>query len=96
MPEGPRRRVRIDVEGIPRDWQYDTTFDGGRAGCGEILIDLRMLFRTLDAGTRVLVHNPDGGARIEMPAWCRLSRNELLAASHPYYLIIVKPSEMEA
>lgn len=77
-------------EGYPADWEFDTTFDGSKSGCGEILIDLRMLFRSLPSGCRVLVHNPDGGAPIEMPAWCRLSGNELRAASHPYYLFVVK------
>jgi tRNA 2-thiouridine synthesizing protein A len=79
----------------PRDWSYDDTYDGSGSGCGEILIDLRMRFRALSGGSRVLVNNPDGGAPIEMPAWCRLSGNLLLAASHPYYLIQVKPRNKE-
>ena len=68
-------------------WEHDLRFEGDGSGCGEILLDLKLFFRPLATGTRVLIVNHDGGAPIEMPAWCRLSGNVLLAAAHPYYLV---------
>ena len=68
-------------------WNFDRRFDGTGTGCGEILVDLKLFFLPLSSGTRVLVINQDGGAPIEMPAWCRLTGNRLLQAEHPFYLV---------
>jgi tRNA 2-thiouridine synthesizing protein A len=69
------------------DWERDDVFDGGDAGCGDLLYDLRFRFRDLRAGTRVLVRALDAGAPVEIPAWCRMTGHRLLRASHPFYLI---------
>jgi tRNA 2-thiouridine synthesizing protein A len=69
------------------DWVRDRDYDAGEKGCGEVLMELRGIFRTLPPGTRVLVHTVDAGAPIEMPAWCRLTGRRLVESGHPYYLI---------
>lgn len=69
------------------DWKYDSTFDGGDKGCGELLLDLKIYFRPLEPGAKVLVIARDEAASTEMAAWCRLTRNALLEAHHPYYLV---------
>lgn len=68
-------------------WLYDNRFDGADTGCGELLIDLKIHFRPLAGGTRVLVIARDAGAPEEMPAWCRMTKHGLLDSAHPYYLI---------
>lgn len=78
------------MSGVPRDWSYDSVFDGKDTGCGEILIDLRMHFRDLGGGSFVLVTAHDEGAPVQLPAWCRLTGHRLVDARHPHYLIQVK------
>jgi tRNA 2-thiouridine synthesizing protein A len=68
-------------------WETAETFDGGETGCGELLLDLRLRFQRLPAGTLIAVRALDAGAPNEIPAWCRLTKNALLEARHPFYLI---------
>jgi len=69
------------------DWVFDQRFDGGQTGCGEILVDLKLFFRPLPSGSRVLIIARDGGAPLEMPAWCRMAGHRLQRAEHPFYLV---------
>jgi tRNA 2-thiouridine synthesizing protein A len=68
-------------------WSYDREFDGGDTGCGELLLDLRLFFKPLAAGSRVLVITGDAGAPLEMPAWCRMAGHRLIMTEHPFYLV---------
>lgn len=78
----------VDSESsIPREWQYQSAFEGADLGCGDLLLDLQFYCRKLPAGTTILVTSRDAGAPRELPAWCRLTKNTLLEARHPYYLI---------
>lgn len=62
-------------------------FDGGDTGCGELLLDLLLFMKRQPAGAIVQVRALDPGAPREIPAWCRLTHNELLASDHPLYRI---------
>jgi tRNA 2-thiouridine synthesizing protein A len=75
---------------LPGGWNPESKFDGGDTGCGEMIIDMRIHFRTLSPGTRVAIRALDPGAPVEIPAWCRITGNELLEARHPFYLAKVK------
>lgn len=75
------------MEQVPSDWEYDEVFDASDLGCGEMLADFRMYIRPLPAGCVVLLISPDMGSPREVPAWCRLTGNRLIARSKPYYLI---------
>lgn len=72
---------------VPHDWRYDHVIDSLNHGCGQLLLDLKLEFEQLAAGTRVMVASRDAGAPIEIPAWCRLTRHRLIAAQPPFYLI---------
>jgi tRNA 2-thiouridine synthesizing protein A len=62
-------------------------FDGGDTGCGELLLDL-LLFMKQQAGNCVVrVRALDSGAPLEIPAWCRLTKHELISSEHPIYVI---------
>lgn len=74
----------------PSEWEYGSEFDGKETGCGEILIDLRLHFRDLPAGTLVLVTARDEGAPLEMPAWCRMTGHTMVDEAHPFYLVRVR------
>jgi len=70
-----------------RIWKYDSEFNGYDLGCGELSLDLHNHFKSLAPESRVIVITGDPGARVDIPAWCRLTGHTLLEAEHPYYLI---------
>ena len=59
-------------------------FDGGDTGCGELLLDLMIFMKKQPAGATIQVRALDPGAPLEIPAWCRLTGNELLSSDHPF------------
>jgi tRNA 2-thiouridine synthesizing protein A len=71
-----------------RIWKYDSEFNGYDLGCGELSLDLSIHIKSLPTMARVLIITGDPGARIDIPAWCRLTGHKLLEAEHPYYLIL--------
>ena len=62
-------------------------FDGGDTGCGELLLDLLLFMKKQTGDCVVKVRALDSGAPLEIPAWCRLTKHELLSSEHPIYLI---------
>ena len=62
-------------------------WDAEEMGCGELVIQLKLRLRDLRPGVTFHLVARDPGAREDIPAWCRLTGNELLAADHPSYLI---------
>jgi TusA-related sulfurtransferase len=75
----------------PEHWPVDDEFDGGEETCGRVIINLHTYVRDLKPGTRLLLISKDPAARVEFPAWCRMTLNALLDAAHPYYLVEIKP-----
>ncbi|MEZ6096425.1 MAG: hypothetical protein R3C03_19720 [Pirellulaceae bacterium] len=67
--------------------RFDTFFDGGETGCGELLLDLLLHIRSQPHSAIVKVRALDPGAPLEIPAWCRLTGNRLLSDDHPIYFI---------
>ena len=55
-----------------------------------MIINLHLYLRTQPSGYRILVVSRDPGAPMELPAWCRMTRNTLVDQKHPYYLITLK------
>lgn len=52
-------------------------WDAGHMGCGELLMELRKRLRQMPSQTLKVV-TLDPGAPLDLPAWCRLTGNELL------------------
>jgi len=73
------------------DWSFDDEFDGGDETCGRVIVNLHLYIRDQEPGFRILVISRDPGAPMELPAWCRMTKNELTEMQHPYYLITLKP-----
>ena len=73
------------------DWDFDDEFDAGEESCGRVIINLHLYLKSLIPGTRVLVISKDPAAPLEIPAWCRMVKNELIGMEHPFYLFIHKP-----
>lgn len=73
----------------------DARLDAGYASCGELLILVVRAFRQLLPGQVLEVVGYDPGAREDIPAWCRLTRNHLLHVERcdPSRYYIQKPKE---
>ena len=65
----------------------DAEWDAGDIGCGDLVLELRMRLRSLESGQTLKVIARDPGAPEDLPAWCRVTGNPLLASSHPVYWI---------
>lgn len=66
----------------------DTEWDAGELGCGHLLIELRKRLRAMPGRTLKLVSR-DPGSPEDIPTWCRLTHNTLIAhdrASHSYWI----------
>ena len=75
------------MEHVPSDWEFDDVFDAMELGCGQLLLEFRMHIRPLPEGSIVMLASRDIASPMEIPAWCRLTGNRLIAHSHPYYLV---------
>ena len=82
-------RVRVDIPMvtetfITRDGQeipVSAVCDGGDQGCGGgLLILMLQAMKKLESGSVLEVCSTDIGVREDLPAWCRMTGNELLAA----------------
>jgi tRNA 2-thiouridine synthesizing protein A len=64
-----------------REW------DAGHKGCGEILMELRIVMLALEPRAVLKLTAHDGGAPEDLPAWCRMTGHKLVKAEHPDYWI---------
>jgi tRNA 2-thiouridine synthesizing protein A len=55
----------------------DETWDAGDLGCGPLVLELRKRLRQMP-GRVLRVRALDPAAPIDLPAWCRLTANELV------------------
>jgi len=64
------------------------SWDAGFMGCGELVIDLRKRLKTMPGAVLCLTAH-DSGAPEDIPAWCRMTRNELIhhdPQSHRFWI----------
>jgi tRNA 2-thiouridine synthesizing protein A len=72
--------------------RLDDAWDAGDMGCGELVFLLAQRMRALGPGKLLTLTATDLGAPHDIPAWCRLTGNTLVAANPPRYLIRSKES----
>jgi len=76
----------MDEHGSP---SFDQEWDAGDLGCGDLVIRLRFLLKAMQPGQIIRVHATDTGAREDLPAWCRMTGETLLAFDperHQYFI----------
>lgn len=56
-------------------------------GCGQLVFELARRVNAMETGERLEVTVRDVGAKTDLPAWCRMTGNELISADHPVYVI---------
>ena len=59
----------------------DATVDLGQAGCGDLTPLIRGRIRELQSGQVLEVFSEEPAAHEGIPAWCRLTGNELLGVT---------------
>lgn len=58
----------------------DVSFDGGDLNCGNgLLLMIRQHIDPLDRGRVLEVRSTDSSVDVDLPAWCRMTRNELVS-----------------
>lgn len=65
----------------------DEHWDAGEMGCGELILKLKVRVKKMPPAAVLRLTALDGGAREDIPAWCRLTGNPLLHEQHPDYWI---------
>ena len=59
--------------------QADATLDAGETGCGELTLLIFQTMKTIRPGQTLEVLAYDLAAETDIPAWCRMTGNLLLA-----------------
>jgi tRNA 2-thiouridine synthesizing protein A len=62
-------------------------WDAGDKGCGELVMMLRMKLKGMSGGDILKVRATDPAAPEDIPAWCRMTGNNLVNMQHPIYFI---------
>src|SRR5438105_1541490 len=57
----------------------DQEWDPGDLGCGELVLELLMRLDAMSPGQVFKLTSRDPGAREDLPAWCRMTGNELVS-----------------
>jgi tRNA 2-thiouridine synthesizing protein A len=63
---------------FPTQVDHDLEWNAGELGCGELVLELSQRMR-LAPGKVFKVIALDAGAPADIPAWCRMTNNTLLA-----------------
>jgi tRNA 2-thiouridine synthesizing protein A len=83
-------RESSDEKGIPSsaiDATHAAEWDAGGMACGDLVLELRIRIQPLEHGQVFKVLATDPGAKKDLPSWCRMTGNTLIASEHPIYLI---------
>lgn len=68
-------------------FEIAASWNAGDKGCGQLAVGLGKEVARLEGGQLLELTASDPGARADIPAWCRVTRNPLLLANHPTYII---------
>ncbi|MCC7548050.1 MAG: sulfurtransferase TusA family protein [Burkholderiales bacterium] len=70
--------------------EFDEEWDAGDLGCGDLVIRLRFRLKAMQPGEVIRVHATDPGAREDLPAWCRMTGETLLAHDPDRHLYFIQ------
>ncbi len=84
-PSPPPLQNRTSMPDL--DQAYDVVWDAGDMGCGDLVLELRIRLQSLKPGQILKLVATNSGAPEDLPAWCRMTGNDLVASHHPVYLI---------
>lgn len=67
--------------------QIDAEWDAGDMACGDLVLELLKRVRSLPPRAVLKLNATDPAARIDIAAWCRVTKNPLIAKSPPVFFI---------
>ena len=70
-----------------QDLHAEIRWEAGERGCGQLIVGLRRVLDRMNAGERLELVSHDAGAPVDIPAWCRITGQELVFNDHPIYII---------
>ena len=65
----------------------DAEWDAGDLACGDLVLELLKKMKALPPGAVLKLIATDPAARIDIGAWCRVTKNRLVAMSPPVFFI---------
>ena len=65
----------------------DVEWDAGDLACGDLVLELLKKVKALPPGAVLKLIATDPAARIDIGAWCRITKNRLVAMSPPVFFI---------
>ncbi|MBC7815518.1 MAG: sulfurtransferase TusA family protein [Planctomycetaceae bacterium] len=65
----------------------DAEWDAGDLACGDLVLELLKKVRAMPPGAVLKLIANDPAARIDIGAWCRVTKNRLVAMSPPVFFI---------
>lgn len=71
----------IDTLNIAKHWL------AGESGCGSLIVGLKTQLGQIRSGELLQITALNAGARVDLPAWCRVTGHSLVSADHPNYVL---------
>lgn len=62
-------------------------WDAGESGCGALIVGLKSRLDGIPGGHLLRITAHSKGARVDLPAWCRITGHTLVEADHPVYVL---------
>lgn len=87
VPRAAGQPVVCETISAPGIEYEDDAWDAGSLGCGDLVLELRIRLRAMQAHQILKVTANDPGAPEDLPAWCRMTGHTLVRAEHPQYWI---------
>lgn len=69
-----------------QDFNFSLLWDAGEMGCGELIMELARKIKKLNKGDYIKVVALDKGGIEDLPAWARLTKNDLVLFDPPVYI----------
>lgn len=63
---------------MDHSFHADRVLDLGEEGCGQLVMEVMLAMRELEAGQTLLVTAYDPAAPVDLEAWCRMTGNTLV------------------
>ena len=79
----------IDVPAMDPNAPFDTEWNAGELGCGELLLKLRVKLRNMP-GQIIRLIALDRGAIEDIPSYCRITGHRLLMADPDKGIFLIK------
>ena len=67
--------------------KFERKWDAGDIGCGRFIVALQREVLRLAPGEIIELTSRNEGTALDLPAWCRMTGNRLISASHPNYVL---------